>query len=469
MLSTRPDLVGQDVADELSRLQEGVPPDPPEVTLATVAAELGRPVSEIFAEFNPTPIGSASIGQVHGARLQEGCEVVVKVQHSGIEVRIRDDLEILQQLAGLAENSPALKRYQPTVVVNEFKQSITRELDFSREARNLQQFAANFASDPTVYFPQVIPELGTSRVLTMELIRGVGLHEADPLDQVGVSRDELARRGAAIWLEMVFRDGFFHADPHPGNFLVLPGGVIGILDCGMVHRIDETLRERIEECLVAIASHDGVHLARLIMQICSAPADFDEGKFSADVADFVAFYGTQSLKQFQLGGALNEIVGILNRYALILPSGVSILIKTFVLLEGTARLLNPAVNMLELIDSYQRKIFLRRLSPRARIRKWQRVVGEWRQLGERLPSGIGELFDKIQHGKFDIHLEHRRLEPFVNRLAMGLITSALYLGSALLLSYRVPPVVGGYSLGGLLGCLLSLALGARLVRKIWTE
>jgi ubiquinone biosynthesis protein len=393
----------------------------------------------------------------------------VKVQHSGIEVRIRDDLEILQRLADLAEGSVALKRYELAAVVQEFKRSISRELDFCREARNLQQFASNFASDPTVYFPQVIPELGTSRVLTMELVHGVSLHEPDQLDQVGVSRDELARRGAAIWLEMIFRDGFFHSDPHPGNLLVLPGGVICILDCGMVSRIDEALRERIEQCLVAVANHDGAHLARLVMQICSAPSDFDEENFSADVADYLAFYGKQSIEHFQLGGALNEMVGILNRYALILPSGVSILIKTFVLLEGTARLLSPAVNMLELIESYQRKIFLRRLSPRVRFRKWQRFVDEWRQLSEMLPAGISELLQKIQHGKFDIHLEHRRLEPFVNRLVMGLITSALYLGSALLLSYRVPPLVDGYSIGGVFGCLLSVALGARLVRKIWTE
>jgi ubiquinone biosynthesis protein len=469
MLSTRPDLVGQETADELARLQEGVPPDPPEVTFATVAAELGRPVNEMFSEFDPTPIGSASIGQVHAARLIEGFEVVVKVQHPGIEARIRDDLEILRRLAALAEASTALQRYQPAAIVQEFQRSITRELDFSREERNLQQFAANFAGDPSVYFPQVFSALGTGRVLTMELIRGASLHEPEQLDRVGVTREALARRGAAIWMEMVFRDGFFHADPHPGNILVLPGGVIGILDCGMVSRIDEGLRERIEECLVAVASHDGVHLARLLMQLCSARPEFDERSFTADVSDYVAFYGKQSIDRLQLGGALNEMVGILTRYQLILPGGISTLIKTFVMLEGTARLLSPEVNVLELIESYQRKIFLRRLSPRAQRRKWKRVLGEWRHLGEKLPGGIGDMFEKIQSGKFDIHLEHRRLEPFVNRLAMGLITSALFLGSSLLLSNQVPPVTGGYSLPGVIGCLLSVALGARLVKKIWRE
>lgn len=469
MLSTRPDIVGHEVAAELAKLQHGVPPDPSEVTLATVAAELGRPISEIFAEFNPVPIGSASIGQVHCARLLEGHEVVVKVQHPGIEARIREDLEILQRLAALSERSAELKRYQPVAVVSEFHRSLTRELDFNREERNLRQFEVNFASDPTVHFPRTFPGYTTSRVLIMELISGAGVDESDRLDQSGVSRDELARRGATIWMEMVFRDGFFHADPHPGNLLVLPGGVIGILDCGMVGRVDEALREIIEDGLVATAHQDGAQLARLLMRLCAAPADFDQAAFTADVSDYVAFYGNQPIDRLQLGGALNEMVSILSRYQLILPSGVASLVKTFAMLEGTARLLSPSVNVLELIKSYHRKILLRRLSPRAQFRKWQRVLGEWSHLGETLPRGIGELFEKIQNGRFDIHLEHRRLEPFVNRLAMGLITSALFLGSAILWSNRVPPIVGGYPLAGVLGCALSVALGLRLVGKIWRE
>ncbi|HTZ19824.1 MAG TPA: AarF/UbiB family protein, partial [Opitutaceae bacterium] len=468
-LSTRPDLVGPEVADELAKLQHGVPPDPPEVARATIAAELGRPVNEIFAEFEATPIGSASIGQVHRARLPDGREVVVKVQHPGIESRIRGDLDILQKLAGLAEKSAELKRYQPMAVVQEFRRSLSRELDFGREEQNLRQFAANFAADPMVHFPQVFSELCTSRVLTMELLTGVSLREAGRLEQLGVDREDLARRGATIWMDMVFRDGFFHADPHPGNLLVLPDGAIGILDCGMVGRIDETLRETIEEVMVAVANHDGPHLARLIMELCSAPPGFDEGTFSSEVADYVAFYGSQSVDRLQLGGALNEMVRMISRYHLILPSRVSSLIKMFVMLEGTARLLSPAVNVLELIGSYQRRILRRRLSPRAQWRKWQRVLGEWRHIGEKLPRGLDEVLKKIQSGTFDIHLEHRRLEPSVNRLVMGMITSALFLGSAVLWSNKVPPLVGGFSVAGVLGCVVSVVLGLRLLNKIWRE
>jgi ubiquinone biosynthesis protein len=469
MLSTRPDLVGPEVADELAKLQHGVPADPPEVAMAAVAAELGRPVDKVFAEFDSKPVGSASIGQVHAARMPDGTKVVVKVQHPHIESRIRDDLEILVMLAHLAERSAELKRYQPTAVIREFQRSISRELDFSREQGNLQQFAVNFASDETVHFPRAFPELSTSRVLTMEMIAGVALDETDRLDRIGISREELARRGAIVWMEMVFRDGFFHADPHPGNLLVMPGGVIGVLDCGMVGRIDEIMREAIEEGLIAIANQDSAHLVRLLLQLCNAPADIDEAAFGSDLADYLGFYGNQPIDHLQLGDALNEMVRILTRYQLILPSGVSRLIKTFVMLEGTARLISPKVNVLKLIKSYERKVILRQHSPQARWKRMQLLLAEWRRVGQALPRTLEDILRKVQSGKFDINLEHRRLEPSVNRLVMGMVTSALFLGSAVLWSNRVPPIVNGYSLPGVTGCAVSMVLGWRLLRKIWRD
>jgi ubiquinone biosynthesis protein len=205
------------------------------------------------------------------------------------------------------------------------------------------------------------------------------------------------------------------------------------------------------------------------MGLCSAPPDFNEGAFNSDVADFVAFYGNQPIDRFQLGGALNEMGRILSRYRLVLPSGVASLIKTFALLESTAQLLSPSLNVLKLIESYQHKILLRRYSPRAQWQKFQGMLGDWRRLGERLPRGLDDIFKKIQTGTFDLHLDHRRLEPSVNRLVMGMITSALFLGSAVLWSNKVPPVMDGFPVAGVLGCALSLVLGVRLLVKIWRE
>jgi len=467
MLSTRPDLVGDDIAAELSKLQEQVPPDPPEVTLATVAAELRRPVKEVFPEFNPEPVASASIAQAHLAKLPDGRPVIVKVQHPGVEAQLRTDLEILEALAGLAERSGELRRYQPVAVMKDFRRSLLRELDFNREARNLETFTANFAGDNTVRFPQSFPELTTARVLTMERFEGINLRDSAKLDQLGVPRDELARRGAVIWLEMIFRDGFYHADPHPGNLLVLADGALGIIDCGMVDRVDEPLREMIEDLLGAIAEGDATQLARLLMRLCEAPPGFDEPSFTAEVADFVSLYGSQSLDRFQLGHALNEIARTVSRGHLVLPGSASRLIKVFAMLEGTARLLNPSINLLQIIAPYQRKVILRRLSPRRQWRKLQRMTGEWRHLGESLPRVLADVFQQVQSGKFDIHLEHRRLEPAVNRLVMGMVVSALFIGSATLWSSRVPPVIWDTPIFGVLGCVVSAVLGLRLIWKIW--
>ena len=468
MLSTRGDLVGWEVADELVKLQTDVRPDPPEIALQTITTELGRPVVELFADFTEEPMASASIGQVHHARLADGTQVVVKVQHPDIESRIRADLEILSLLASVAERSDELKRYQPTAVVAEFQRSLLRELDFKREERNLMQFAVNFAASKTVRFPRVFPELSTPRVLTMEWLEGTSFRDVSQLEHLPVDCDELARRGATVWMDMIFRDGFYHADPHPGNLVVMADGVLGLFDCGMVGRMDDNLRENVEELLVSVAGQDGPMLARILMRMCSPPADFDEAAFSADLTDFISFYGSQPLEHFQLGHALNEIARCISRYRLVMPSAMAQILKVLVMLDGTAKLLSPKLNLIEIIVPYQRGILLRQMSPRRQLKKLNRLLSEWRYLAQNLPRGLLDLVKQVQEGRFDVHLEHRRLEPAVNRLVMGMVTSALFLGSSMLLSNRVPPLLfGEHSILGLAIFLFSGFLGIRLIWMIW--
>ncbi len=467
MLSTRGDLVGWEIAEELVKLQTDVPPDPPDSAQATIGAELGKSVHELFAEFDAEPMASASIGQVHRGILHDGTCVVVKVQHPDIENRILADLDILRWLAELAEKSSELKRYQPVAVVAEFRRSLLRELDFKREERNIQQFTTNFETNKTVRFPRVFPELSTSKVLTMEMLKGISLRDSNGLDQITINRDELARRGATLWMDMIFRDGFYHADPHPGNLLVMDDGTLGIMDCGMVGRIDESLRENIEEILVTVASHDAPLLARIITRVCMPPSGFNEAAFSSDLADFVSFYGSQPIERFQLGNALNEVAHSISRYRLILPSAMSQIIKTLVMLEGTSKLLSPTLNLIEIIGPYQQKVFLRQMSPRRQLKKAHRMLSEWRYFAQHFPRGLMELFHQVQEGKFDIHLEHRRLEPAVNRLVMGMLSSALFLSSSMLLSNKVPPLIGEHSILGLAGFSISTLLGLRLLWKVW--
>lgn len=475
LLSTRPDLIGKDLAGELKLLQTEVVADSPQQVRTTLEDELGQPIDELFTDFEDTPIASASIGQVHRARLRSGERVVLKVQHAGIERKVQEDLDVLAGLALLAEQFPEFANYRPSANVAEMGRVLRRELDFGREERNLQQFALLFKHDPTICIPRAWTEYCTARVLTMDLIDGISIAHPEKLVRSGVDVGEVAKRGAEAYLEMIFTHGFFHADPHPGNIVVLPGNVVGLLDFGMVGRIDERLREDIEEMLVAIVQNDVPTLTMLIQRIGRAPPQLDEAGLSADIADFVGHYSTQSLEHFDLSGSLTDMIEIIRRYNIQLPPQVAMLIKVLVTLEGSAKLLSPKFSLMELMEPFQKRMFLRRLSPARHMRKMRRFMMEIEQLAEVTPRRVMEILEQVQAGKFDVHLDHRGLGPSVNRLVLGMMTSALFLGSSLLLSYKVPPLLfpvnnfyGLHQLSilGLAGCALSILIGLRLVRAI---
>jgi ubiquinone biosynthesis protein len=475
LLSTRPDIVGTTLADELTKLQTNVSADPPQRIRMLVESELGQPIEHIFKTFDDIPIASASIGQVHRATLPTNERVVVKVQHPGIESIVREDLEVLHGLALLAVRIPELAAYRPVETVAEMGRTLRRELDFGREERNLQQFAAQFSENPWIRIPRPYTEFCTARVLTMEMIDGIKLAETERLRAAGMDLEEIARRGAELYLEMIFSNGYYHADPHPGNILLLPGNVIGLLDFGMVGRIEERLRESIEEILLSIVNQDVTMLTSLIKRIGTPPVGLNEGALSVDIADFVGHYASQTLDRFDLSGALNEMIEIVYRYRISLPPQVGNLIKTLVTLEGTAKQLNPRFSLMEVMQPFQRKMMWQRLSPARQVRKMRRVYYELEQLAEILPRRFREILDQIQSGKFDVHLDHRGLGPSINRLVLAMMASSLFLGSSLMLSQHVPPVLfatktilglENVSILGATGCFVSALLGLRLLRAI---
>lgn len=474
ILSTRADLIGVELADEFSQLQSSAPADSPDVARRTIETELGQPIEELFSEFEDKALASASIGQVHLARSKSGQRMVVKVQHSGIEEKIRVDLEILVGAAQLAEMSPEFKNFRPRALVAEFQRMLRRELDFGREERHMQHFAEEFRDNPTVHIPRVYPDLCTGRVLTMEYLEGVKLSDQEGARLAGLDREEIARRGAELYLTMIFANGCYHADPHPGNVVLMPGNRIGLLDFGMIGRIDEGLRENIEEMLMALSNRDAVHLTNIITRLGMVPPELDRVALSVDVADYVAHYAYQKFEEFDLAGAMNELLEMIRRYRIILPSGVALLIKTLVMLEGTSRLLHPRFSLMELMGPHRKKLIWRRLSPARRLKKLQRLGSEIDHLVEMAPRGLMDILQQVQSGKFDVHLDHRGLEPSVNRLVLGMLASALFVGSALLLSREVGPIIPWppfvaqtrLSLLGVIGCGVSIALGLRLLRAI---
>lgn len=473
VLSTRRDVIGHALGEELEKLQSCVPADPFDVTRATLEAELKRPLAELFATFEEQPLASASIGQVHRATLPDGRRVAVKVQHPGIARLVEDDTAILAELAALAEKFlPELRTYRPVKLVAEFERTLTRELDFHRELRHLQLFRSAFSGDPCVVFPEPLPTHSTGRVLTMELLDGVPFNRTDELKAAGADFAALAQRGARVFLDMVFRDGFFHADPHPGNVLYLrptperPDGAIALLDAGMVGRIDERLRGRIERGVVAAIRKDSVALTEQVIQVGEVPAHFDAAALQCEVADQLAFYHGMPLEQFRLGAALNELTDAVRRYQVALPPTVAMLLRMLVMLEGTARTLSPAFNFVELLKPYQRKLVMKKLSPRRVFRRLSAAVGDWDELVRTLPRQIGTLFRSAQQQGLVVQLSHRHLEPSVNRLVFGMMVSALFVGSAMMWAFGAPPLVWGASAFGVAGCAGSALLGYRLYRAI---
>jgi len=469
VLGTRPDLVGPEIAHELTLLQTSAPADPPEVTIATVEKELGRPIAECFLEFDSQAMASASIGQVHHAKLPGGRPVVVKVQHPGIEGTIRRDLSILSSLASLAEHQEDLKRYQPVAIVREFRQTLMRELDFRREMRSLQQFRANFAADETVVFPKPHSELSTGRVLTMQLLKGTNVGDAAELKGKGIDCDALARQGAGVFVQMIFRDGFYHADPHPGNIIAMAKDRVGILDGGMVGRIDDELRGRIVEMLLAAADRDAPRLAEVIALVCKAAVELDRGGLSAGLMEVFSQYGLQAVDQFDISGALTAVTRIMHEYNLLMPSRLSMLIKCLIVLEGTGKGLNADFNLAELLKPYRRQFMLQEYSPEAFFRRAKRLKRDWELLAESIPRGFNNLLEQLQSGNFAVRVKHPPLEKSVNRMVSGLCTSALLLSSALLWVHQVPPTIHGISILGAAGYLVAALLVARVLWLIYWE
>jgi ubiquinone biosynthesis protein len=465
ILSTRPDQVGMPLAQELQKLQTSVACDAPDVVRETIETELGKPLDALFADFDSTPLASASIGQAHRARLYGGDDVVVKVQHAGIRRRMEIDLDILGGLAQIAAKLPELEPYRPQATVAEFRRIVRRECDFEREARNLQQFARNFACSQHVRIPRLYPQLSTARVLTMEWLDGARLCDPALRQMSSVDLRQVTHYGAEMYLDMIFHHGFYHGDPHPGNLVVLHDGSIGLLDFGMVARLDETLREDIEDMLIAIVSQDPQQLTSLVMRLGSVPPGLDEPALCVDLAEFVSHYANQPIEAFDLGGALCEMIEIIQRYRIVLQPPFAMLMKVLVMLEGTARMLQPNFSLMELLQPYQKKMMRRRLSPARQIRKARRIYSEVEKLAEVLPRRLREILQQVEAGKFDVHLDHRGLEPSVNRLVLGLLTSSLFLGSSLLISQKVW-AIHDVSIPGTLGYLFSAFLGWRLLRAI---
>ncbi len=484
VLSLSPDLINPELAAELTSLQSEIPPDSPEHVRKIIEEELGLPPEQLFVDFEPVAIASASIGQVHRATLKDGTPVVVKVQHADIASKVHEDLEVMAGLATLAAHVPELEVWKPSVLVEQLSRSLRRELNFTRELQTLQVFGQLFEDNSAVVIPLPYPDLSSARVLTMQRLEGVAVNKISDLNSAGyceeASRQRLAKHAAELYVEMIFSHGVYHADPHPGNVLVVRNtesgeDCLGLLDFGMVGRIDNRLRETIEEMLLAIASQDTSLLTTLIKRVGNTPPRLDDAILSIDVADLIATYGSQPLSSFDLSGALNDMTEVMHRHQISLPPQTSLLIKMLISLEGTLHQLSPQFSLLEVMRPFFRKMWLKRWSPARQVKRMRRIYLEVESLLETLPGQISNVMQLVQEGRLDVHLAHKGLSPSVNRMVLGLLISSVFLGSSLLLAFKVPPLlflqpgwmgVERLSLFGLIGYAVSLMAVFRLIRAI---
>ncbi len=467
ILSTRADLVGPDIADELKKLQADVPADPPETVRHAILEQFGKHADDLFAEFNDVALASASIGQVHRARLFDGRDVVVKIQHPNISQKIETDFRILIQLAEWAEAyDSTLKLVKPKALVTEMRRVLRKELNFLREALNLERFINHFKDDQNIRFPQPVTEFCTDRILTMEYIEGIPVREIEQIQAMGISDKELAERGANVFLKMIFQDGFYHADPHPGNILVNAQGQIILLDAGMVGVMDETTRSNVETMLESVVEQDIRLLEDVIRRIGSTPEDLDRLALRQDLAEFISDYVDVPLRLLNISDVLITVTTIVRKHHIVLSPPYAMLIKVLVMLEGTSRLLNPRFNLAELLLPYYQNSLLRRLNFKGQIMYARRLMVDFSQMVRDMPNNVSTLLDQLESGRFSIRLEHRRIESAVNRLVQGLLCTALFTGSSMLWSSNTAPTIYGTSVPGSIGCLFAILMGIRLLRAI---
>jgi len=474
VLATRVDMFPPCWIDEFEKLQSEVPPVPFEELLPELINALGTSPLEIFQEVQTIPIAAASIAQVHAAKLKDGTEVILKIRRPGIRQKIEADLRILAHIANLLESEiPEARRYQPAKITAEFTRSLRRELDLALEARNIERFANNFAADVTVLIPKVYWEWTSEVMNVQQRIVGIQGKDLAAVEAAGLDRELLARRGADVVLKMILIDGYFHADPHPGNVFYLPGNRLALLDFGMVGRLTHERRNQIVDLLAALAQHNEEGMLDVLLE-WSGDASVDDAKLAADVGDLSVNYEHVPLKDIRLSALLQEITIIMREHSLVLPSDLTLLFKTLITLEGFGRQLDPEFHLISHLTPFVTRVIRERYTPAALLKRGRRNVNELYGLVTSLPRDLGRLIREARRGRFKIDLDLKRLDHFgqqldrsANRLTLGIMTASLVIGSSIVMTVEGGPTLFGLPLFGLLGFLVAFFNSVWIIVSIW--
>jgi len=444
LLSTRYDLLPDAYCDALARLQDDVEPFPLAEVEAIVTAEVGLRISKAFAEFGATPIAAASLGQVHRAKLRDGREVAVKVQRPGIRKTIADDLDALEQVADwIDEHTDFGRRHKLRGMLDEFRKTLVRELDYRREAQNLVTLGKNLEDFELIVVPKPVDDYTTSRILTMEYVRGVKITKLSDVAKLELPGKDLAKELFRAYLQQILIDGFFHADPHPGNVFVTDDGRIALLDLGQVGYIAPQLQAHLTQLVFAISEGRSEDVVTFVVRVSEKTPLFDEPGFARAVADLVAAQKDTTIAQVEVGKVVLAILEVSGRFGLIVAPELAMLGKALLNLDQVGYMLDPNFNPNEAIRESAAEIMQRRMAASLSPGHVFQNILEMKDFLERMPGRVNRILDSIANNDLEIRVhaidENKLLSGFqkiANRITMGLLMAALIVGAAMLI--RVP-------------------------------
>lgn len=446
ILSTRTDLLPVSWCRELAVLQDSVPPFLFDQVEEQLEREFGRPWQELFRHLDPVPVAAASLAQAHAAVLPDGTPVIVKVQRPAIERTIAQDLDILEWLAQLLERRVReSRRYAPVHVVQEFRRSVTSELDFAHEAAATERMLTLFAEDPTVRIPRVYPALSSRRVLTLSRIEGVRIADLPGIRSAGLDPRTIAVNGANAYLRMIFTFGFFHADPHPGNLFACTGNAVGFVDFGLTGHLSRGMREQVADLLIAVADRDASGVISALTALGAVTGSSDRESLEQEFAEYLDRYYVSSLAQFSLSDALEDAMGIIDRHDIRVPAEFTLLIKTLMTVESVARSLDPAFDMITLVTPFARELVQERHSLQALARDLRELAGSLQSAARSLPEDVTEIVHRLSRGTLSVEVrqpeareEGTALARGLRQLTLGVVAAALLLAGSTLLAAGTP-------------------------------
>ncbi|MGD0350766.1 MAG: AarF/UbiB family protein [Verrucomicrobiota bacterium] len=470
LLSTRADFLPPAYIHALTRLQDKIDPFPFEQVEAIISGELGVRISKAFSEFEAKPLATASLGQVHRAAMLDGRVVVVKVQRPGIREIIAEDMEVLEEIAGfLDKHTQWGRRYEFGKMLEEFRRSLWRELDYRQEARNLSTLGANLLEFPGIVVPAPIEDFTTSRVLTMEYIRGKKITELSPLARLDFKGADLAEELFHAYLKQILVDGFFHADPHPGNVFLTDDHRIALLDLGMVGYITPQLQENLLQLLMAVSDGRGNDAAAMAIKISELKEDFSENTFRQRVVGLVSEHQGSKMEQIQVGRVVLEITQISGDNGLRVPAELTMLGKTLLNLDLVGQTLDPKFNPNASIRRNAEKILQQRVWKALSPTNLFGGLLELKDLLVRLPGRLNRILDAIARNELKVKVETidedviiEGLQKVANRIALGLILAALIIGAALLMRVDTSFRIFGYP-GFAMLCFLGVGGGGLFI------